>query len=548
MATTITTAIVDKDRGFRVWEPGELYNAETGTGFMPNNGDLVKNNVYRMLFEIYDVDYSLYTYKSKPYGTVQIYNDTERLGGHYPLKSDKYRIYVDSSKHPATMDFHDHLTFNGPDVLGVRVFRGIDISDSAEVLSGFYKNGKLNESLLPVRPVQNEGEDTQINTVLPGYCIAEVNDGEQVTFVAYADNDRVILTGVAYIIKTNLVMAAETPARTVLDVKLESPFILDSDSKVLTLPINIPIEDIPLNALIVYTDGVKRLPIDNSRVMLNGLRNAGSHDTYYIASNAGQELPLVLSYRLAKGESYAGDGYVNGAIVRDYTAATEAVDGGYSMKLFVVPTWLDVNRGMRLSFFLYNLTRGQVYDASAFVEYTANTVFDPLLYGVKQRLNVQVDVSKVNPAYRAFVHAQSFHITLINPGNELDTNFYLEYVQDGLRYGEDVYAKFKYSNVSFSDIDISCGMVTQAQWIEKLYRNSYPLYDRRTEGTAPEPTHFELHVGGQVQTFAVGEWLNKLTVPYKVPEGGTVVIRWLARTPTDTLQLGLSPMLAHLTT
>ena len=161
---------------------------------------------------------------------------------------------------------------------------------------------------------------------------------------------------------------------------------------------------------------------------------------------------------------------------------------------------------------------------------------------------MQVDVSKVNPTYRAFVHAQSFHITLINPGSELNTNFYLEYVQDGKRYGEGVFAKFKYSNVSYSDIDLKCGATSQAEWIAKLYGNSYPLYDRRTEGAAPEPTHFELHVGGQVQTYAVGEWLNKLTVPYKVPEGGTVVIRWLARTPTDTLQLGLSPMLAHLTT
>lgn len=548
MATTITTSIVDKDRGFRVWSPDELYKESEGTGFLPNPNDLVKNDTYRMFFEIYDVDYTHFTWKERPYGNVQIFNDSSRLGGHYPLKSDRYRIYVDTSKHPATMDFHDQLTFNGPDVQGVRVFRGIDIGDDAEVLSAFYKNGKLDESMLPVRPVQNEGLDTQVNTVVPGYCAAEVADGELVSFVAYSDTNRVILVGVANIIKTNLVMAAETPARTLLDVKLESPFILDTDSKVLTLPINIPIDDIPLNALLVYSDGVKRLPIDGSRVSLNGLRNAGSHDTYYIASNAGQNLPLVLTYRLAKGENYAGEGYVNGTVNRDYLAATEAVDGGYSLKLFAVPRWLDANKGYRLDFYLYNLTRGQVYDASAFVEYTKNTSFDPLLMGVKQRLNVQVDVSKVNPAYLPYTHAQSFHITLINPGNELNTNFFLEYVQDGKRYGEGVFAKFKYSNVSYSEIDISCGITTQAQWIEALYRNSYPLYDRRVEGDAPEPTHFELHVGGQVQTFAVGEWLNKLTVPYQVAEGGQVIIRWLARTPTDTLQLGLSPMLAHLTT
>ncbi|MCU6405825.1 hypothetical protein KW817_22925, partial [Enterobacter quasiroggenkampii] len=123
-------------------------------------------------------------------------------------------------------------------------------------------------------------------------------------FAVYSDVGNVVQIGHAHIIKTNLVMAQETPVRTVLGIKLVSPFLVDNDGTTLTLPINMPIDSIPLWCDVVYSDGTKRLPIDQARVKFNGLRNAGSHDTFYIASNAGNSLPCVLSYKLSKGETY----------------------------------------------------------------------------------------------------------------------------------------------------------------------------------------------------------------------------------------------------
>lgn len=544
MTTQITTSIVDRDRGFRVWAPSELYSEKHTTGFCPNPGDLIKGTVLKMFDEVISVNYAMLTWETNPYGTVVVANGDNPIGGYYPLKSDKYRIYVDTTKNPATMNFHTFLNFPGPDIEAVRVFRGTTIDDNGEILSGYVKNGRIDDTYIPVRPVIDAGTETMVFSPLPGYCMAPVEHGELVTFVAYTDTG-ISMIGYANIIKTNLVMALETPARTILDIKLESPFIVDPNSKVLTLPINVPLDDIPLYARILYSDGSKTLPVDGSRVSLAGLRNSGSHDTFYISTNAGQTLPLVMSYKLAKGEMYIGDGLVDDTIVRNYQAVTEAVDGAYSMKLFAVPRWVSVTQGYRLDFYLYNLTRGTVYDATGHIAFTAGTIFDPLLYGVKQRLNVQVDIGKVNPAFRAFIFSQSFSITLVNPGTELNTNFFLEYLPDGLKYGENVYAKFRYSNVTFSEVDIKCGAATQAEWLAKLFKPSYPLFDRRTEDASPEPTHFELHAGGSVFTYAIGEWLNKLTINYKVPDGGTIVIRWIRRTPTDELQLGLSPLLAH---
>ncbi|MDP4359924.1 hypothetical protein QR510_25085 [Escherichia coli] len=41
------------------------------------------------------------------------------------------------------------------------------------------------------------------------------------------------------------------------------------------------------------------------------------------------------------------------------------------------------------------------------------------------------------------------------------------------------------------------------------------------------------------------EWLDKKVIDYRVPLDAPLVIRWIRRTPTDTLNLAASPMLAH---
>ncbi|EIF4796248.1 hypothetical protein LFN83_005019, partial [Salmonella enterica subsp. enterica serovar Infantis] len=99
-------------------------------------------------------------------------NQDGRLNGHYPLRSDKYRVYVDSSKLPATMVLDNALTFEGPDVDGVRVFRGSTVDDHAEILSGYYKDGKLKYTYLPVQTISVEGAERVVKQTLPGACLA----------------------------------------------------------------------------------------------------------------------------------------------------------------------------------------------------------------------------------------------------------------------------------------------------------------------------------------------------------------------------------------
>lgn len=541
----LSTDIVDKDRGFTIFGPEELYSKESRRGFLPNNGDLVKNEVISGFDIIRNVDYTNYTWVQIPFGGVSVGNSDRPLGGIHALKSDAFVVYVDSTQHPATLRFHNAYHFSGPDVDSVRIFRGSDYSDNGEILSGFIKGGQLDDTKIPVKTISVDGAETILKAPLTGVCLAEVKHGEACLCVAYDDVGNVTRIDHLHIFKTNLVMAAETPARQIMGIKLLSPFILGNDSTNLTLPVNIPISDIPLSCEITYTDKKRVVPIDGSRVTLDGLRNSGAHDTFYIASNAGQELPLVLQYKLARGESYIGDNINGDTIFKDYTATTENVDGAYSLKLFVVPIWISPSKGYRLNYYLYNLTRGNVYDATAYVQHVKSSAnFDPLLFNVKQRLNVNVDVSKVNPTYRPHIHPQSFNITLVNPGTVKDASFIIEYVHDGEMYGENELALYEYSNVTFTTMDITCGYSTQKEWLNGLYHNSYPLYDRRTESEAPEPTHFEIIVGGKSYMHPISAWLNKHNIDFRVEESASVIIRFIRRTPTTTQQLGLAPMLA----
>lgn len=543
---TLSTDIVNKDRGFRPWGPDELYDVTKGTGFLPNDGDLVKNLARRGWDEIYEVDYTRYVWKTRPWDSAPVYNEVGILGGINPLKSDEFRVYVDDKQHPAVMRFHDALTINSPDGAFIRVFRGVDTGPDGEVISGYYEGGTIRSADIPLLTISKPDATHDVKIPATGMCTAAVGHGELISFVVYTRSMIPIVEARCHVIKTNLIMGSDAPVRQITNVRLKSPFILDVDSSVLALPINMALDDVALTCVIQYTDGDLELPIDNNRVKLAGLRNAAAHDTFYIASNAGQTLPLVLSYKMSKNEAYTGDDVSEGTIFKRYKATTEAVDGAYSIKLYVVPEWKGVGQGYRLRYYLYNLDRGNFYEATAHVKHVSGSEpFDPHLLNVKQRMNVQVDVSKVNPIYKPHIHGQSFHITLLSEATVNEPNFVIEYVHDGLKYGEENIAKFEYSNVNFSTLDISCGKASMAEWIQSMFFDAHPLYNRRQEPAAPTPTHFELEIDGNSYMHPVTAWNQKLQVDFRIDDASTVIFRWIKRNSTDTYQLGLTSTIAH---
>jgi hypothetical protein len=248
------------------------------------------------------------------------------------------------------------LKFSGTDLDHIKIFRGRDISAAGEVISAYFVNNKLVSNNIPMELATIDNvTNKSVKYPVPGWSSKLVADNELVTIVVYSDTNDVACVAIAYTIVTNMILAADAPAKQILNLRLVSPFLSEGDDTILELPVNIPIEDIPLSGEITYADGKRTIPLDGTRLRLDGLRNSGAHDTYYISSIAGQTLPLLLTYRVASDETYAGDDLFDGVICKDYTATTLDVDGAYSAKLYVVPKWLDAARGWRLEYYLKDL-------------------------------------------------------------------------------------------------------------------------------------------------------------------------------------------------
>jgi len=539
--------VYEPARPWRWIHESDLYTGPTGKGqIFPNVRDYIAYDsgyVKRCI----EADGTNFTYKLVDWVPITVGNKNPIIGGCAPSKSETFRVLIDPTKHPYTLRVDPRLAWGGVDLDSLAVFRGSDYSDSGERISAVYENGQVTSDNIPLVLREVDNVDN-ICTYVAGKGIAKSlpKNGERGIVVVYDDTHEVASYCEIIFVLTNVIMAAENPSKQVLDLKLKSPFISPADENVLMLPINIPLDDIPLSVEVVYNDGRRIMPVDGNRVRLTGLRNSGAHDTFFISTQLGQTLPLQLAYTLAKGESYVGADLIDGVICRDYEAVTEAVKGAYSLKLFVVPRWLDAGRGYRLEYYLLNLDRGTAILATNYVKPAVNApIFDPTLYGTRQRLQVNIDASKASSIYVPHIHSQSFAITLLAPGTDKRDNFLIEYHQNQPEFGAGCFAKFRFDNVTFWMLDIRCGATSKAEWLEKLYRKVYPLFDQRTEDKAPDPTHMEIVTGTKSYIMSVDQWVAPFHIDFQVNEGETIQIKWIKRTPTDDLILGITPLVCH---
>lgn len=543
--SSIKAPLIDRESPHRDFNENDIYGWHENGRFVPNVGDHVLMNGVDQRRVFTSVDYTNYQYEHRIWGI-----NGNDVGGNMVKGAVNYynskfsRIYVDETKSPPTLRFDPRFGFNIPGAESVRVFLTNDIGDDKNIISGYQKGGELVSTDIPLT---NSESDDLVKVPLTGVLTKPIEgDHLEVFYVVYDAAGIVSVVESAQLIKTAYISKAEAPQRVVKDVRLKSPWLTTPTSNILRLPINIPYDDILLSVEVIYNDGKVEIPLDEARASLIGLRNAGTHDTFYLSTNAGQELDLLFTYRLGKNEIYTGQDLVGGTIVKDYFAVTEVVDGAYSLKLFVVPEWVNATAGYRLRYYLYDLRRGNIYDATAYVRpATGLDAFDPTLYGVKQKLNVSVDANAVNASYKPHQHAQSFNITLVREGSIRGTNFILEYVHGEESFGTDTFAVYDYNNVSQSTLDVSCGCNSLTEWLNKLYYTTYPLYDRIAESGPLTPTHFQVRIGTKTYEAPVSNWYQTIDVPSEITQGSTVELRWIRREAKDDLELAICGMIVH---
>lgn len=560
MADPITPPqlIFDPHRSWRVWLIKEIYlPGKTGdTLYVPNVDDMVwdwDQGLHRVIAVDYTTGVSTLQKWQAPKDPNVVDNLDILLGVGPGYQSESYRAFLDTSVTPHTLALDSRLHIYGSTNASYKVFLGTDIGEeTGEVISANYdQSGVFLGENIPLEAdralygatVPADLEQVVVKVPMVGYTNKRLPDGEVVTVVIYDSVGGVRSVAKVLIKNTAFSRAVDSSMKYVTGISLETPFLSPSDQKVIQYPVNMPVGNLNLIGVVNYSDGSKlRIPVDGTKFVLHGLDN-------YIATQQGQKIPLVLVYRLADNEYAYNTTPTSGRTITErFQATTLKNDGAYNVKMFAYPVWIDRQNGYRLEYFLYNGERQDYYNVTSLVQGSIDgRAFDPSLFGTVQHIAAAVDLNRVDPRFAAYRHVQSFAVTLFTHGDDKSRDNWTVGFSPGQdpAYGVGLQAKTQFINTGNWRFDVTCGATTKAEWLNKVFYATQPIYDEFSEPKAPEPNFFVLVSGTHEVEVPIDQWANYITAHESPREGGAVYIRFIRRNSTTDLHLGISGLIVH---
>lgn len=392
---------------------------------------------------------------------------------------------------------------------------------------------------LEVVALQNS-TNVATKTISPAYTNFDLQDNELVTAVLYTSDGFVVSKRQLLVENTGFVRSTEANKKYVVGIGLKSPFINFANERVIQYPINVPMAGLNLMGIVHYSDGDKKeMPVDNTRFSIYGFES-------YVATQVGQRIPLTLKYVLGPDEiSYSTSGFDGNHISEPFDAVTLAADGIYGLKLYPYPVWIDDINGYRLEWFLYNLDRRISHNVTSYVRINTNvSVFDPIGYGKLQRLSVSLNIKDADPTFRTYFFTQTVDFVL-NPYTAANiTNWTIGFAPgQNPRYGIATYATKRYISVGNTKVRINCGHEDFDDWLQKVYKNTLPLFDPQREAGPIMPSHFALLINGIETEYPISAWNNEFTVAQIVPNQGTIYVKFIKKLLNTDLQLSIAGLL-----
>lgn len=451
--------------------------------------------------------------------------------------SESWRCFYDDTVEPHSLRVDGKFYCHGSLATHCKIFAGVDTDKYKGKVISQYRDINSNQVSENI-PLELVGfrDNVAIKTPMIAHTTHKLQDGDIVTVVTYSADGVVFQQDRLIVVKTADVRRSEVGKRFVESIELVTPFLSESDDREVLFPINMDKEAVFLMCRINYSDGQhKELAVDGGRVQLHGW------DTY-IPSVRGKALPLVLQYQLADNEeSTEALRGTNRFMTKTYTARTKEVDGAYSVRLSILPQWNGSE--WDLGYRLHNLDRNISYDVSDVVEAASNSVpFNPRKFGVAQRVVVALQLDKVNSSFYRFRHVQAFEVSVMGPPTMDTSPFYIGYHsgQDPY-YGQDVKALLS-SQGDRHYLDFSSSAQTQADWLEKLFYRTEPMYNRFAETEAPKPTHVIFRAPGVEETFDINNWRGQNEIPTTIPNGTVGSLEWILKDNNTVMYLGASPI------
>lgn len=477
---------------------------------------------------------------------------TDLLFGVGPgTQSDTYRCYIDQSVLPYKLTVDQRLRVNSVLTKYAKIFKGSTLTGTAQVISAFYDaSGNFLGENVPLELVaMPNGQNYAVKTLQPCYTKVALADGDLVTAVFYADDGGVVSIRQLLAMNSGFIRSTDASLKYITGISLQSPFLSSSNPNQLQYPINVPLAGLNLMGVVHYSDGTQIvLPVDGTKFQVMGLAD-------YVATIAGQPVPFSLKYNISPGEIIysASDPNGTGALFKTegYEAITQNVDGAYTLKLFCVPVYNTTLNQYRLEWYLYNLDRSLAVLVTPFVTYSQQGgAFQPATYGVAQALQVSIDISLVNGAYKKFIFTQTFTITLFRPATDhTGTPWTIAYDPgQSPAYGVNLVAKVNFINQNLKYVDISQAQTDQETWLNLILPPARPLYDPNSEASYPAPNMFSFVMSDGTETeFPISQWSAQNLVSQDVPDAATLYLKFFQRTPENDLQIALCPMVIQQT-
>lgn len=518
--------------------------------FIPNIGDWIIDTELFRYYEVLGVDQftGVATVRPRqlPKDPGEFSQDDILLGPGPGTQADTYRALLDTSKIPHLLRIERRCWVGGTMTKHAKIFLG---GPHGRVIGVFYdQQGNLLGDEIPLE-LLTIGEDV-VNytkkTVVPCYTKETMKNGEVVTVVFYGDDGEVVSTRQCLVWNTAWIDGVYSGTKYVTGISLRSPYLSAADPALIQFPMNMPLRSLITMGVVHYSDGTtKELPLDASgKFSVFGFEN-------FVATIVGQEVPLVLTYKLSDDEAAYGLSVgENKHISVKMKAVTTRAEGAYSLKLFAYPVWIDRVNGYRLEWFLYNLDRQTVYYVTPWVQIGASSrAFNPIGYGISQRLIVNLNLNQVDGTFKPYEFTQSIDITLRqaadDPGNTPWTIAFNP--NQDPEYGQNVFAAAEFVNVNFWKLNLDSGATTLEEWLQKLYYNTKPLSDPTREAAPVIPNFFRVKFGSQVIECQLSQWNQELTVGRGLVNNQTLFIEFFRRINGNDLELAVAGLVIRQT-
>lgn len=534
--------IYQPDGRWQIWGLHELYLGQEGQGkFVPKVDDYVMEKETGRMWRVGSLNPVTLVPDLSPITLAKETTVDEITAA----SSYNFRVYFDRSITPYTLAVDGLIRIPSSSASFARIYRGSFIDENKIISRRFNNSGEFIGVDIPLElALYNSHDNFAIKSVPTCNTQEELVDGEVVTLAVFDTSGKLISRTICVCEESTAVAQAYAEQKFITNIFMKSAFIADTSSAQISYPINLPAESFNPIGVVQYNDGTKiEYPVDGDKFTLFGMDQ-------FVASEIGHSVPLVLRYRMSSNESGLASVTVENQhfINRPYTLIVSSPNTSYNVKLFVYPVWVDRITGYKYKVFLMNLDRNILFDVTNQVSLAPNSpAFNPLGYGLTQRLIFTLQLSEVSSMFANYLHVQSVDIvlraaavdevaaTLWEVASQVPTP--TPYYGSGLRATVDTATRTK--------VFLGNSFTNTTDFINAVYKTTNPLFNPMAETAAPLPTHMELHHGNERVTVDINAFNTRVAFTHAIPEFANIDITFLRLTSKGYIKLAVACMVVR---